>query len=132
MDHTVHNSTVDKASSSSAYLREVVRLANRSGAELFVSVHCNASASRKGYGVECWTYKGAKHATAAKICANMAKLGYRNRGTKDGTGLYVVRNTTMKAILVEMFFLDNYTDRKLFLEKGADKIATAIAEAIGK
>jgi hypothetical protein len=31
-----------------------------------------------------------------------------------------------------MFFFDNYTDRKLYLELGADKIANAIAEAIGK
>ena len=44
----------------------------------------------------------------------------------------MVKNTTAKAILIEMFFLDNYTDRKLYLEHGADKIATAIADAIGK
>ena len=62
----------------------------------------------------------------------MAKLGYRNRGIKDGRNLYVVKNTTAKAILVELFFLDNYKDRKLYLELGADKIAQAIADAIGK
>jgi len=44
----------------------------------------------------------------------------------------VVKNTYAKAILVELFFLDNYTDRKRYLELGADKIATAISEAIGK
>lgn len=44
----------------------------------------------------------------------------------------MVKNTTAKAILIELFFLDNYTDRKRYLEVGADKIAEAIAEAIGK
>jgi N-acetylmuramoyl-L-alanine amidase len=62
----------------------------------------------------------------------MSKLGFRNRGIKDGRNLYVVKNTYAKAILVELFFLDNYTDRKLYLALGADKIATAISEAIGK
>ena len=44
----------------------------------------------------------------------------------------MVKNTTAKAILVELFFLDNYTDRKRYIELGAEKIASAIAEAIGK
>jgi N-acetylmuramoyl-L-alanine amidase len=44
----------------------------------------------------------------------------------------VVKNTYAKAILVELFFLDNYTDRKRYLELGPDKIAQAISEAIGK
>lgn len=132
LGHTIHNSTVDKAITSQAYLREVVKSANKSGADLFISIHCNASTAHLGHGVECWTYKGTQHAAAKKICANMAKLGFKNRGIKDGRNLYVVRNTDAKAILIELFFLDNYTDRKRYLELGADKIAAAIAEGIGK
>ena len=132
LGHTVHDSTVDKATTNTAYLQQVVKSSNNSGAELFLSIHCNASAAHTGYGVECWTYKGNKHEAAKRICANLSSLGYRNRGIKDGRNLYVVKNTTAKAILVELFFLDNYTDRKLYLELGADKIATAISEAIGK
>ena len=132
LGHTVHNSTVDKASTNKAYLSQAVKSSNNSGAELFLSIHCNASTAHTGYGVECWTYKGTQHTTAKRICANMAKLGFRNRGIKDGRNLYVVKNTYAKAILIELFFLDNYTDRKRYLELGADKIAAAIAEAIGK
>lgn len=123
---------MDKALTNSAYLSKVVKSSNKSGAELFISIHCNASSTHTGYGVECWTYKGAQHAEAQRICSNLAKLGYRNRGIKDGKNLYVVKKTYAKAILVELFFLDNYIDRKLYLEHGADKIAQAIAEAIGK
>ena len=132
LGHTVHNSTVDKAMTNKAYLSQVVKSANNSGSELFISIHCNASTAHTGHGVECWTYKGTQHTIAKRICANMANLGYRNRGIKDGRNLYVVKNTTAKAILVELFFLDNYTDRKRYLELGADKIAATIAEAIGK
>lgn len=132
LGHTVHNSTVDKASTNKAYLRQVVKAANNSGAELFISIHCNASTAHTGHGVECWTYKGTQHTAAKRICANLSSLGFRNRGIKDGRNLYVVRYTTAKAILVELFFLDNYKDRKRYLEIGPDKIAEAIAEAIGK
>ena len=132
LGHTIHNSTVDKAVTSNAYLQQTVKSANNSGAELFISIHCNASTAHTGHGVECWTYKGAQHTEAKHICANLSNLGFRNRGIKDGRNLYVVKNTTAKAILIELFFLDNYTDRKRYLELGADEIADAIADAIGK
>ncbi len=128
--HTVHNSTVDKAPTQGAYLRKVCQLVNESGAELFLSVHCNASSSHLGQGVECWTWQGKKNATAAKIGAHVAGLGFKNRGIKDGSGFYVVKHTKPTAILVELFFLDNYTDRKLYLEHGAEKLAGAIARSI--
>ena len=132
LGHTIHNSTVDKAVTSNAYLQQTVKSANHSGAELFISIHCNASTAHTGHGVECWTYKGAQHIEAKHICTNLSNLGFRNRGIKDGRNLYVVKNTTAKAILIELFFLDNYTDRKRYLELGADKIADAITKAIGK
>ncbi len=128
--HVVHKSTVDAATSQNAYLKKVCQLANGSGAELFISVHCNASAAHKGHGAECFTWKGKNVPQAAKICAEMADLGFKNRGVKDGSGLYVVKHTKATAILVELFFLDNYTDRKLYLEHGAERIAEAIARSI--
>lgn len=127
--HTVHSSTVDSATSQSAYLRKVCQLANGSGADIFLSIHCNASTTHQGHGVECWTWKGKNVAQAAKICGHMADLGFKNRGIKDGRGLYVVKHTTATAILVELFFLDNYTDRALYIENGADRIAEAIVDA---
>lgn len=129
--HVVHDATVDAADSQNAYLKKVCQLVNDSGAELFISVHCNASASKLGRGVECFTWYGVKHAIASKICANVAKLGTKNRGVKDGSGLYVIKHTKPKAILVELFFLDQYNDRKMYLDHGAEELAEAIAKAIG-
>ena len=129
--HVVHDSTIDAATSQNAYLKKVCQLVNDSGAELFISVHCNASGTHLGRGVECYTWKGKKNPTATKICANVAKLGTKNRGVKDGSGLYVVKHTNPTAILVELFFLDHYNDRKMYLDHGAEKLAEAIAKAIG-
>ena len=82
-----------------------------------ISVNAGHTATGSGYGAE---YKGFRESEI-----NHAVV-------KDGGNLYVVKKTYAKAILVELFFLDNYTDRKLYLELGPDKIAQAIAEAIGK
>ena len=128
--HTVDSSTVDAAESQSAYLKEACRLANASGAELVISLHCNASAAHTGHGVECWTWKGKRVAPAVRICENLADLGFKNRGIKDGSGLYLVKHTKATAVLVELFFLDNSTDRALYTKHGAECIAAAIACSI--
>lgn len=127
--HTVTSATVDKAPSQTAYLKEVCQKVNKSGAEMFIQLHCNASASHKGCGVEVWTYRGNKHKQALDICENLSGLGFKNRGVKDGSKFYVIKHTKPKALLVELFFLDNEIDRALYKKHGAKKIAEQIAKA---
>lgn len=126
--HTVVNATVDKATTQASYLQKTVSMANQSKADLFVSIHFNAGG---GTGCESYTYKGTKHKQAANINAQLHKLGFRNRGIKNGRNFYVVRETTMKAILVEVCFVDNCKDVQLYKRVGAAKIAQAIADGIG-
>lgn len=128
--HTVNSSTVDKAKSQTEYLRKVCDLANASGAELVISLHCNASKSHLGEGTECWTYRGKRVQAAVKTCENLEALGFRNRGVKDGSSFYVVKHTKATCVLVELFFLDNEKDRALYKKHGAEKIAAAIAASI--
>ena len=128
--HTVSSSTVDCAFTQNAYLRKVCDLANASGAELVISLHCNASAAHTGHGVECWTYRGKRVQAAVKTCENLEALGFRNRGVKDGSSFYVVKHTKATCVLVELFFLDNAKDRALYKKHGAEKIAAAIAASI--
>lgn len=127
--HTAINCTVDKASSVMGYLSEQTRLANESKAPLFVCVHFNCS-NGKGKGVECYTWKANKLKEAVKICDNISMFGFKNRGVKDGSNYYVIRHTTMNAILVEVCFIDNEEDVKLYKEVGARGIAYAIYNAI--
>lgn len=122
--------TVDTAETQNAYLKQSVDIANAKDLDLFISIHFNASASHMGNGVETYTYGGAKHEEAVKICQNISDLGFSNRGVKDGSGLYVVKNTKSKAILIEVCFCDNELDVSTYLTLGEDKIAQAIFEAI--
>lgn len=128
--HTVHNSTVNYADSQNAYLKRVVEMVNDKDVDLFISLHCNASAAHTANGVEVHTYQGRKLDKAVKICDGLKVAGFRNRGIKDGTRLYVVRNTKAPAMLVELFFLDNKTDQELYKKLGYGTIAKAIVNAI--
>ncbi len=56
-------------------------------------------------------------------------MGFNNRGIKDGSNLYVIRNTKAKAMLIELFFIDS-VDVELYKKVGADIIGKAIAEGI--
>ena len=109
---------------SSNNLKEAVTLSNNKRADLFVSIHLNAGG---GEGVECYTWKGEKTKVATNICKNIAALGYRNRGIKDGSSLYVVKNTKAPAVLVECCFVDSKKDASKY---NAYKMAEAIYKAI--
>ena len=125
--HTVIDATVDRASSSSAYLKQAVQIANKSKADMFLTIHLNAGG---GQGCEAYTWKGQKVKQAVNICKQLSEEGFKNRGVKDGSAFYVIKKTTMTAILLEVFFLDNRKDCELYSLKGAKKIAQAIADGI--
>ncbi len=129
--HTVIVANVDKAESQTAYLKKVVEKANKhTDADLFVSIHFNAS--RGGYGTECYTWKGKKTAAAVGVCEEMHKYGFRNRGVKDGSHLYVVKNTEMPAVLVETCFADSLIDWDRYNKLGVNVVAQAITRGILK
>lgn len=88
---------------------EETREANASGAEIAVSFHINASG---GDGFEAYYYTNSnKGKRLAAICEKYVKeLGQNSRGLKTGNHLYFVKNTTMPAVLVESFFIDNKKD----------------------
>lgn len=108
-------------------LKEAVTVANNENADLFVSIHLNAGG---GQGCEAYTWKGQKVTQAVKACNNLSALGFRNRGVKDGSGLYVIKKTKCTAVLIEVCFVDNQADCELYKKVGVNKIAQAIANAM--
>ncbi len=108
-------------------LKDAVDLANEKQADLFVSIHLNAGG---GQGCEAYTWKGQQVAQAVKACSYLKMLGFKNRGVKDGSNLYVIKHTKCTAILVEVCFVDNKADAELFKKVGYSNIAKAIYNAI--
>lgn len=123
--------TIDQANTQQEYLAAVVALANRKDLDWFISIHFNASTAHTGRGVEVYTYKGRQYPDAMDICAKLSELGFTNRGVKDGAGLYVIRKTKAKSMLIEVCFCDNRQDMDTYhAAGGAQGIAKAIFEAL--
>ena len=124
--NTVYNCTVDYASTTNESLSLVVQQANREDLDLFIAIHFNAGG---GQGVEVYTYEGRQYQDAIDVCNNISALGFNNRGVKAGTGLYVIRKTKAKSMLIEVCFVDT-EDANKYLEVGYKEIAKAIVEAL--
>ncbi len=124
--NTVYNCTVDYASTVNESLSLVVQQANREDLDWFISIHFNAGG---GQGVEVYTYEGRQYQDAIDVCKNISSLGFINRGVKAGTGLYVIRKTKAKSMLIEVCFVDT-EDANKYLEVGYKSIAKAIVDAL--
>lgn len=113
-------------------LADVAAKANKSGADLFVSIHCNAASNTDARGTETWYYTGCPHGRAAAVSIQrevVKALGSRNRGIKSSKSLYVLRKTIMPAVLCEVAFISNPEEEKLILVN-IEKIGEAIADGI--
>lgn len=125
--NTVYNCTVDYASTVNESLSLVVQQANREDLDWFISIHFNAGG---GQGVEVYTYEGRQYQDAIDVCNNIANvLGIPNRGVKAGTGLYVIRRTKAKSMLIEVCFVDS-DDADKYLSVGYETVAKAIVDAL--
>lgn len=125
-DHEIIPAVYDKSSNN---LQEVVNLANNVNANMVVSIHLNAGG---GQGCEVYTWRGVKVPAAVKTCEGLNKLGFKNRGVKDGSKYYVIKNTksSVKTILIEVCFVDSKADTDLYKKVGYTEIAKAIYNAL--
>ncbi len=113
-------------------LRLRVNDANSWGADLFLSIHTNASDNPAASGTEALVYQsgGVAYRIAEEIVASIRRVtGLRNRGVKLRPGLYVLRRTAMPAVLVELGFITNAGDAALMSES-PELFARAIYEAV--
>lgn len=131
--HIAYDCSNEKTTQS-AELKEECRLANNSGADLFIAIHFNAaSVTNSSRGTEVWFYSTSSAGSSYAIKTSQAlasKLGLPNRGAKATKNLYVLRNTQMTAILVEVCFVDAKADADAYKRLGAQGVASAIADAI--
>ena len=116
-------------------LREVVSASNRVGADVFISIHCNAC-NGVAQGTEVWHYYGSSEGKKLAQCIQnqiVDALGTVDRGTKGAkpgvNGLYVLNNTDAVAVLVELAFIDHEGDAEL-LRSQQDEFARAIARGV--
>lgn len=115
-------------------VREVDAFGNKYGDSntLALSIHFNASAKHDGRGTECLAFDSLKEQSAKYAAAISAASGLKNRGHKPGSWVGWVNATDPYAYLVEVCFIDNAEDMKIYKAK-FDEICYAIASvAMGK
>ena len=108
----------------------VTETANDWGADIFVSIHCNAAnTTAQGTEVECYG-SGTGEQLAQCIQSQIVdSIGTTDRGVKYMPQLLVLKYTDMPAVLVEMAFIDNDDDAELLAGK-QDEFARAIARGV--
>lgn len=119
-------------SSNNTSLRLRVSDANSWGADYFISLHTNASENAAASGSEAFAYARGTPAfrLGEDILEGLAETtGLRNRGMKVRPGLYVLKKTTMPAVLVELGFITNARDAFLMRDR-PDLFAQGIYEGI--
>lgn len=111
---------------------EKADIANASDADFFLSIHRNAADEPgTGSGVETLVFDETSDmmALADAINQNLERVEYENLGVIPRPDLVVLNKVKIPSLLVEVGFIDNDKDNKIF-DENFDEIANAIADAI--
>lgn len=107
-----------------------VRMANDWPADVYISIHANAAENTAARGVETYHYPGSPGGEFLASCIQRQLVCAEytvDRGVKSAD-FYVLRETNMPAVLVEVGFVTNATDREILTSTGGPGyIAAAIA-----
>ncbi|WP_261130028.1 N-acetylmuramoyl-L-alanine amidase [Bacillus sp. Marseille-Q3570] len=118
-------------------LKERTDFANNKKADFFCSIHHNAAGGR---GFESYIFNGTVPDSTKQIQTVVhkefmfaaKKYGVNDRGQKRAN-FFVLRNTRMNALLLEVLFVDNEHDLKLILnDQFVRDVSKAIAIGIAK
>ncbi len=117
-------------------LEQRAKIGNESGADLYVSIHINASTTRKDQGFQVWYGSGNPEGQhLAEIITQTVKdasICTRIRAVKKvPETLYIFRTVTIPSVLVECGFISNSADlHKLKQETFRNDLCTALCKGI--
>lgn len=110
-------------------------VANRIGADIFISIHADSFTRPEARGTTGYYYSKSTTGRGQKLadCIRrnlVEQLGTPSRGTQP-CNFYVVRHTDMPATLIELGFISNKDEEKLLDSKeGVQKAAQGILDGI--
>lgn len=113
-----------------ADLRSTVQEVNAWGADLCISLHCDAHANTAARGAHCIYTSAAGEKYAEAIAKHLCPImpGRANRTVKRGS-LYILNNTRCPAVLVECGFLSNARDADMLRHEGY-RLMRAVAAGV--
>lgn len=111
-------------------LQERCNLANNMKADIFLSIHINSAKNTSATGTEAWIYSLKNNKIAIDFAAAITNelsntIKTNNRGVKVNPKFTVLKNTRMKALILEVGFISNIKE-----EKSIENNIKAIAKTI--
>lgn len=136
MTREVDEDVYGRGASDSQELQARVDVGERvRGAEVFVSIHCNAFSSAYSHGMETYYFDGSWRGErlASLINEELEEAGgLTNRGVKTAN-FYVLRHSSMPATLLELGFVTNPEEEELLSDETYQgKLAKAIALGLAR
>ncbi len=119
-------------STSTSSLRERVNLANSWPADYFLSIHVNSNKNPVINGTEIYVareYTQAYFLAEQILTAIVKRVGTKWNGVRLNPSLYVLKNTTMPADLIELAYISNSSDAEK-LRDDQYQFALAIYEGL--
>lgn len=128
LGYKVIDCTID---SSADDLKESSNKANANKANLFVSIHLDSHSNLNANGSTsyCYALGGQAEQYAKQIQKELVSLGHYDRGVRTAN-YYVLKNTNMPAVLIELFYCMNRKDVDLYNKNKAEAYANAIVKGI--
>ena len=114
-------------------LNHRINLAAVNNADVFISIHTNSYTKRATYGMETFYYQKSPTGKflANQIQEHITELQPGKKRQAKAGDYYLINQTTMPAVIVEVGFISNPRERKLLLTGDyQDSIAKGIADGI--
>ena len=132
--HIAYDCTCNNGTGQKDVLKKICSKCNSHNVDLDVSIHFNSGASdAKGNGettgVEVLYVNPKVLNVCNQICKNMSDIGFENRGSKKRNDLYYLNNTDNRALLIEVCFVDDMDDARLY-KSNRDRVAEAIVNGL--
>ena len=107
-----------------------VNRSNILGVDLFISIHFNKAYEHYNGALGTEVCVHSPFDIAQRVVNGLASLGFKNRGQKVRNNLYELNHTKMKAMIIEVCFVEATGDVVLYKELGYDLIGKTIALAV--
>lgn len=124
-----------RASKKQTDLNYRIDLASQAKADIFVSIHVNATNGRPKSGAEAFYYFKSDESKflAETIQQELIKVPGMNRRIAKPGDFYVIKNTPMTAVIVELGYLNNPAELKKLNEAWYQEyLAHAVAKGIAR
>jgi len=116
LTHNGYTVLMTREENKTVELEERARIANESGADLFISLHINSHDDTSVSGIETWFNPNTNERSSVlaeavqKSITNITNA--KDRGTYSNSTLIVIRDTLIPSCLVEVGYLSNDKDRE--------------------